>query len=349
MTLTQMVRPDRISPVRVDSDDAAQHLATESRASLYLRHSARNTAPPGDLRSDVKPRRLLRSAQIMLAKRTVSRKRLPILLSLDEYRHPAFRYDTCAAAEMLRALQDEPLNSRNLRMIQQGREVLFHAVHHVDVPFVEFVERVDISRVGDCFRDVLGITTQVLQRNDAGRPTLQVERVAALAQPNYAAFLGKDELDVYRLEHVEYGPDEQRMWMLTLCSPNASTRGGSGYLSFLSESGGLQTRIEFLVRESVVAPRLLVLLLVDRSDWFRKVMAKGVYRRYWNGTVTSILARYEGREIGIGRPGRGRGSGHRRLFPLVAGAIAGALYLRVRPRRSPGFVDPPIARARRVR
>ena len=59
------------------------------------------------------------------------------------------------------------------------------------------------------------------------------ERIAAIAQPNYTAFMGKDELDVYKLEHMEYGPDEQRNWMRTVHSPNGSAVCDDGYLAFV--------------------------------------------------------------------------------------------------------------------
>ena len=175
---------------------------------------------------------MLRAAQITLAKPTLSRKRLPIKLDLSKYRSPDFTYDTTSGQEVERLLQAVPLNSEGMRWVHQPDGVLFYAIRFVDIPYDEFVERVDISRVGDCFRDVLGINTQVLHRDEAGRPLLQVERIAALAQPNYTAFLGKDELDVYKLEWMEYGADEQRNWMRTVCSPNASTTADDGYLAF---------------------------------------------------------------------------------------------------------------------
>jgi hypothetical protein len=55
-------------------------------------------------------------------------------------------------------------------------------------------------------------------------------RVVALPQPNYTAFFGKDELDVYKLEKIDYDDNEQRVWMVTVHSPNGSAVCDDGYL-----------------------------------------------------------------------------------------------------------------------
>jgi hypothetical protein len=301
------------------------------RTELYLRHSARNTVPQGNLLSDVGPKQMIRAAQITLAKSSLTRKRLPIRLNLDEYQNPDFRYDTSSAETVQKLLEDVPLNSEGLRWIHEDDGVLFYATVDLDFRYDEFVSRVDVSRVGDCFRDVLGINTQVLHRDEAGRPTLQIERIAALAQPNYSAFLGKDELDVYKLEHMQYGPDEQRNWMRTVCSPNASTWTDDGYMAFRRRPDGL-TRIVFVARQAFPRPRLLVLSRMDRWVWFRTLLTEDAYRRFWNETLSNILARYEGKEIGIGRPNRGGvpGTAIAVTAGAAAGVVAGALYLRSR-------------------
>jgi hypothetical protein len=279
-------------------------MKTDIDHELYLAHAAPNTVPQGNLRSDISLKAMVRAAHIMLAKDTLTRKRLPLKLDLEEYQSADFRYDTSSAQEVYKRLQNVPLNREGTRFIHKEDGAFFYAVRHLDLPYDEFVRRVDVSRVGDCFRDVLGINTQVLRRNDAGRPLLQVERIAALAQPNYAAFLGKDELDVYKLEWVEYGPNEERNWMRTVCSPNGSTRADDGYLAFSRSHDGTGTRIEFVANQSFPLPRLMVLFGINRWVWFRTFLTKNAYRRFWRDTLANIIARYEGREMGIGRASR---------------------------------------------
>ncbi|WP_309111459.1 hypothetical protein [Saccharothrix sp.] len=300
-----------------------------ARSALYRAHAAANTVPEGRLLTDLAPKQLLRATQIALAKSTLSRKRLPVKLDLDEYRSAEFHYDTDSAERWQKLLEDVPLNSDGVRWIHEDDAVLFYGIRHVEMDYDEFVSRVDISRVGDAFRDVLGINTQVLRRDSAGRPTLQVERIAALAQPNYTAFLGKDELDVYKLEHMTYEQDEVRNWMRTVCSPNASTSADDGYLGFRRAAGG-GTDIVFVARQAFPRPRIMVALRLDRWVWLRTKLTEAAYMDFWNDTVDNIIARYEGQDIGIGRPNRGKGSAKRVV--AAAGLVGAALYAHNRRR-----------------
>jgi hypothetical protein len=276
--------------------------AAASPGDLYRQHAAPNTVPQGSLRTDLSPRTIRRALQVNLAKGTLTRKRLPIRLDLREYRSPDFRYDTSSVLEVERRLEQVPLNAEGMRWVHLPDGVLFSAVRYVDVPYDEFVARVDVSRVGDCFRDVLGINTEVLHRDDAGRPVLQIERIAALAQPNYTAFFGKDELDVYKLEWAQYGPDEQRNWMRTVCSPNASTQADDSYMAFSRVPGEPRTRVVFVAHQAFPFPRLMQLSRMDRWMWLRTRLTEAAYRRFWSDTFGNIVRRYEGKPIGIGRP-----------------------------------------------
>lgn len=315
-------------------------MTTTTRTDLYRQHAATNTVPQGSLRSDLAPRAVLRALHVVLAKRTLSRKRLPIRLDLREYLDPDFRYDTSSALDVERQLDEVPSGPRGVKWIHRPDGVYFHAVEVVAVPYDEFVDRVDISRVGDCFRDVLGINTRVLHRDGAGRPLLQVERIAALAQPNYAAFLGKDELDVYKLEWMQYGPDEQRNWMRTVCSPNGSTWADNGYLAFRREPGRNETRIVFVAHQAFPFPRVMELTGMNRWTWLRTRLTEAAYRRFWHETLANIMARHEGRPIGIGRSAHEEAAGRAgglavtlaALTGAVIGLLPGAMYLRSRSR-----------------
>lgn len=272
---------------------------------IYLAHASPDTVPQGRLLTDLAPRTLLRASQVMFFKHTLGRKKLPVRLGLDRYRSASFKYDTTSAVQVHQRLVKHPLTSEGVRWIYKEDGAYFYGVRDFDLPYDEFVRRVDVSRVGDCFRDVLGIHTQVLHRDEAGRPLLQVERIAALAQPNYAAFLGKDELDVYKLECMEYGPDEQRNWMRTVCSPNGSTRADDGYMAFQRRPDG-GTRIEFVANQSFPLPRIMVFFRLDRWVWFKTFLTRNAYRVFWRETLDNILARHAGKDFAIGRAPRAR-------------------------------------------
>lgn len=300
---------------------------------LYAHHSAPNTVPQGRLLTDLAPRQLLRATQIMLAKNTLSRKRLPIRLDLEPYRDPNYVYDTDDLEKVEKQLLDVPLTADGMRWIHGRNWVYFYGERTVGIDYDDFVAKVDVSRVGDCFKDVLGINTQVLHRDAEGRPTLQIERIAALAQPTYTAFFGKDELDVYKLEFAEYGPDEVRNWMRTVCSPNASTSVDDSYMAISRIPGSNHTKVVFVAHQVFPRPRIMQLVGLDRWEWCRDTLTEAAYRAFWNTTYGNLLRVYEGKEVAIGRPGNGEPAGAPRALK-VAGATLAGLYLLRRIRRA---------------
>lgn len=272
--------------------------AAAPRPSGALTSPARRRLMPGGIKG------VGRAAQIVLAKPTVRRKQPPVTLDLSEYAAPGYVYDTNSLARIQRLMQALPADARGMRWIHEGESVLFYVEHDLEIPYDEFVSRVDIAHVGLLFRDVLGITTDVLARDEQGRSTLQMERIAALAQPNYTAFMGKDELDVYKLERLDYGPDEQRNWMRTVHSPNGSAVCDDGYLAFGRHDGGRRTQIRFLACQQFPIPPVMALLRMDRWRWLRRVLTQSAYRRFYGQTMDNLQAVYEGRDHRVGRSPR---------------------------------------------
>jgi hypothetical protein len=263
--------------------------------------------PQGNLLRDFSPLTWLHAARVLFAKSTLRRKTLPVKLDLTAFKSPDFQYDLASIAAVVERLKKVPLREEGMKWIIHWNGELcvqFYGERFVDYNYDEFVKKVDISRVGDCFRDVLGIETHVLRRDAQGRPTLQIERIAALAQPTYSAFLGKDELDVYKLEFQEYGKDEVRNWMRTVCSPNATTVADDSYMAFSRTPEG-KTKIEFAALQQFALPRIMVMLRLSNWRWYREWLTRGAYRAFWRTTTDNILRRYAGEEdVFVGRPSR---------------------------------------------
>jgi len=275
------------------------HLSNPHLSNPHTSSPSAGTTHDGVRLNAAKSGALLRAVQIVFAKATVSRRQPPVLRDLAEYQSADFHYDTTSLENVKKLLDTVRPNAQGMRWIHKPDVEYFYVERDLDAPYDEFVSRVDISKVGLMFRDVLGITTQVVNRDEAGRTVLQLERIAALAQPNYSAFLGKDELDVYKLERMDYSADEQRNWMRTVHSPNASAVCDDGYLSFVRVNGG--TRITFLACQHFPIPRLMELAHLDRWTWLKNVLTESAYRRFFNATMDNIQAGYEGRDFRIGR------------------------------------------------
>jgi hypothetical protein len=247
---------------------------------------------------------MLRGPQVTFAKRTVLRREAPIEIDLGAY--AAADYDRIIPA--LREVEDRlrrvPADAGGMRWIHLPDTVYFLGERRFDIPFEDFVARVDISHVGQFYRDSLSTATTVVERDALGRAVRQGVRVVALPQPNYASFMGKGNLDVYKLEKIDYGADEQRIWMLTVHSPNGSAVCDDGYTSFSRAADGHGTVVAFLACQNFPVPPLMALARLDRWRWFKTVVTESAYRRFFEAMMRNVRDCHRGREFRVGRAPR---------------------------------------------
>jgi hypothetical protein len=243
--------------------------------------------------------RFARGVQIMLAKRTVAR--VTPTFDVDLAQFDSFDYESIIPSlqEVERQLQQVPLDKRGMRWIHLPDTTWFWGERRYDIPFEEFVARVPIDHVGQFYRDAIGVTTVVADRDDAGRTIEQGVRVVALPQPNYATFMLKQDLDVYKLERVDYADDEQRVWMRTVHSPNGSAVCDDGYMHFRRDGNG--TLAVFLACQNFPLPPLMALSRMDRWAWFKRLVTESAYRRFCLTMWRNIAHCHEGRDFAVGR------------------------------------------------
>jgi len=241
------------------------------------------------------------ASRVVFAKRTISRLAPPFDVDLTRYRPEDFEAIIPDLRQVERTLEAVPPDARGMRWVHQPETVLFQGQRTLDLPYDEFVSRVDIGHVGRFYRDSLGVTTVVVARDELGRTRRQGVRVLALPQPNYAAFMLKEELDVYKLETIDHSADEQRVWMVTVHSPNGSAFCDDGYLSFSRGPDGVGTVVAFLACQSFPVPPLMALARLDRWAWFKRVVTESAYRRFFEAMMRNIERCYHGEEFEVGR------------------------------------------------
>jgi len=257
---------------------------------------------------------LVWATRIMFAKHTIPGREAPLQLDLKLFEPRDYETIIPSLREVERRLKNVPADAQGMRWIHLGDTVLFYGERTFDVSYEDFISRVSIGHVGQFYRDSLSATTEVAERDELGRPVRQGVRVVALPQPNYTAFLGKDELDVYKLEKIDYSENEQRVWMLTVHSPNRSAVCDDGYMSFSRTADGTGTVVAFLACQNFPLPRLLALAGLDRWTWLKAVLTESAYRRFCNVMMRNIRDCYDGNEFRIGReskqaPRRGHTAG----------------------------------------
>ena len=115
------------------------------------------------------PAMLAWAMQIMFAKPTVSRLEPPFAIDLDSYDSADFESHIPSLKEVERRLMAVPADRRGMRWIHLPDIVLFYGERTFDVPYEDFVSKVDIGHVGQFYRDSLGVTTEVASGDDLGR------------------------------------------------------------------------------------------------------------------------------------------------------------------------------------
>ncbi len=244
---------------------------------------------------------IARGPQILFAKQTVPRREYPFDLRLENFSDADYTRVIPSLREVERRLRGVPTDAQGLRWIHLPDTVLFLGERTLDIPYENFITQVNISHVGQFYRDSLSASTVVVARDEQGRPLRQGVRVVALPQPNYASFMGKGNLDVYKLESIEHGEHEQRVWMLTVHSPNGSAVCDDGYVSFKRSKDGARTVVAFLACQNFPVPPLMALAHLDRWTWFKSRVTESAYRRFFNQMIANIMDCYRGIDFRVGR------------------------------------------------
>ena len=245
---------------------------------------------------------IIRAPQIFFAKQTVLRREFPFKIDLKQYQPSDYEKIIPRLQEVEQQLMAVPADTQGMRWVHLGETVLFYGERRFDIPYDDFISRVDIGHVGEFYRDSLSVVTQVVKRDELGRPVHQGVRVVALPQPNYAAFLGKGNLDVYKLEKIDYEENQQRVWMYTVHSPNGSAVCDDGYTTFKRSPDGKATVVSFLACQNFPIPPLMALARLDRWTWLKNKLTESAYRRFCHKMMNNILDRYNGRKFHVGRP-----------------------------------------------
>ena len=244
---------------------------------------------------------MLRAPQIFFAKNSVKRTLKPFKINLAEYSHADYEKIIPTLEAIDNKLKKVPLSKDGMRWIHEGNTVYFYGQKKFHIPYQQFIQRVDICHAGTFYRDSISVDTQLVESDQFCKAVRQAVRVVALPQPNYAAFLGKGNLDVYKLEKIDYHPDSQKLWMLTVHSPNGSALCDDGYLCFKQADDGQATQVSFLACQNFPPPPLMALIFLDRWQWLKQVLTEDAYRRFFRNMMHNLDAEYHGLNHQVGQ------------------------------------------------
>ncbi|MGC3999483.1 MAG: DUF362 domain-containing protein [Anaeromyxobacter sp.] len=245
-----------------------------------------------------------RSAWRTLAdKEALPREEVPLALDLAAYGPEDYEAVPGYLLPLEALIRATPPDEGGLRWRYLEGSVLFEYGQVVPVPFEAFTARVDIARAVQCMKDYMGGRSVAVARDEAGRIIHQAERTRYLPQPNWLVLSGGQPIDVGKLERIQYGEREQRIFWRTVASDNGSARYDDGIVTFAAEGSG--TRVTVLARQAFALPPAWQALRLELWPEVKDPLVGREYLAYFRETLTNFQARYEGQDLRVGRAAEG--------------------------------------------
>lgn len=231
-------------------------------------------------------------------KRSLYRKVLPLSLYREQVRAEEFE----ELPRFIRPLEEIAAGLPRHQgvchtFVDQG--ILFGLERELDIPFEDFVTKMDIGRAIQGMKDFFGGNRVQVKQDDRGRCIHQIERTVFLPQPNLLAFFGARDIDVTKIERISYGEGERKIIWKTVRSDNATARFDEGAVTF--ERSGCRTRVRILAHQDFPLPPVLRWIHWRFFPGLRRRILLAFYLRYFEKTLDNYRASAEGEDEPIGR------------------------------------------------
>jgi uncharacterized protein (DUF362 family) len=191
-------------------------------------------------------------------------------------------------------------DANGLRWRYLDGSVLFEFSRVIPAPYDDFVSRVDISKAIEFMNDYIGGVAVPVAHDEAGRVTHQAERNLYLTQPNYLVLYDGKAIDVTKLEHVTYAKDVQKIFWKTIKSENNSAAFDDGIVTFARTDDG-ETHVTVFGRQQFTLPLFWQAVNLDLNPLLKDFLVTYAYTNFFTRTLANFEAKYEGRDIRIGR------------------------------------------------
>jgi hypothetical protein len=242
---------------------------------------------------------LTRVWRTLISRKEIRRKELPI--NVDRKKFAESDYEALPA--FMRPLEDviqtRPEKKASRYTFIDG-SLVFHLHGDIDQPYDKFVAKVDICKAIHYMTDFIGGRTVQVKLDHEGRCIHQLERTVFLPQPNTGLLLGGDEIDVTKIEHIEYGRDHCKLIWRTIHSDNASAVYDDGTVTF--RRNGERTRVEILVHQNFPLPVLVRWLRLEFTPALRRFIMIRAFRGFFEKTLATYRSVADGTYQQLGRP-----------------------------------------------
>ena len=243
----------------------------------------------------------LEAYQTLYDKEKLRWKEVPLNLDLAAYSLDDYEAVTGYLEPLADLIRLTPADPNGLRWRYLDGSVLFEFARQIPVPYDDFVDRVDISSAIQVMNDYIGGRVVPVAQDENGRVTHQAERNLYLPQPNYVVLYNGKIIDVTKLEYIQYNEQNQKIFWKTMKSENASAEFDDGIVTFERTPNG-ETRVQVMGRQLFSLPLFFQVFSLDYNPPLKGFLTAQAYTTFFSQPMANFDARYDGREVRIGRP-----------------------------------------------
>lgn len=234
---------------------------------------------------------------VLIYKKGVMRKVLPINLPVDQFRDKDYEKLPEAMKPLEELVEALPGNSCSSHAFVDDA-ILYCHEREVDYAFDDFVSKVKICEAVTKMKDYVGGRT-IQKKFDNGRCIHQLERTVFLPQPNLFVLANGKDIDVTKIEKIVYGVGFQKLFWKTVLSDNGTGVYDEGTATF--EQHNCRTRIRIMAHQKFLYPWALRWARMDLWLGLRRFIMLRIYRRFFEKTIDNYCAVAEGKYEPTGR------------------------------------------------
>jgi uncharacterized protein (DUF362 family) len=175
--------------------------------------------------------------------------------------------------------------------------ILFCMERYVDIGFEDFVKGKAIRGAVNTMKDFIGGRSVLDHALDNENVEYRIERTVYLPQPNLLAFINAKDIDVTKIEKVEYEKNIHKIIWKTVLSDNDSALFDDGAVTFKKDFCGTQVKV--MVHQAFHLPNLVMIAL--RLTGLRKIVTTWLYHLYFKKTIANYCkkAKQKYRKTGV--------------------------------------------------
>ena len=232
-------------------------------------------------------------------KSRLRRRQVPLGIDLESYNPNDYNAVADYITPLATIARQTPPDANGLRWRYIDGSVLFEYRRLLPIPYDRFVERVDICKAVELMYDNIGGVRVSVKKDRRKRTVHQAERNIYLPQPNWMVFFGGEEIDVGKIEVIDYGEERQQIFWRTVTSANRSAEFDDGLVAFIRRHDAIE--IQIVARQKFALPLFWQAVNMDYFPEIKDRLVSDAYNTFFSRTIANYEATYEGRETRIGR------------------------------------------------